>query len=289
MTMASCGRLPVAAVPTPPDEQPQQAVGEIVDIVQPVARMRVGHAQHARARVVAHALHRGLGGQAGEQRLVEPPPPAMIVSEHAEGLQHLAMLAGARHVAALHHVVDRAGQILDGLGEPAPLELDILGDQARDDDARLVQHDMAERHAFGDGQSGEPRREIAARLGADLVAHEPARGDRLGEHHGGGLQRLDLLVAILPLGAVLHREHADCVAAAQDRHADEGVIDLLARLRPVGEGRDDAGRRGTASARPARAIRPTRPSPGFRCVLWTALGLRPSVANSSSEPSRRRR
>ena len=171
------------------------------------------------------------------QRLVEPPPPAVIVGEHAERLQHLAMLAGARHVAALHHVVDRAGEILDGLAEPAPLELDVLGDQARDHDARLVQHDMAERHAFRDGQAGEPRREFAAGLGADLVAHEPARGDHLGEHHGGGLQRLDLLVAILTLGAVLHREHADCVAAAQDRHADEGVIDLLAGLRPVGEGR----------------------------------------------------
>ena len=55
----------------PAREQPQQAVGQIVDIVQPVARMRVGHAQHARARVVAHALHRGLGGEAREQRLIE--------------------------------------------------------------------------------------------------------------------------------------------------------------------------------------------------------------------------
>ena len=113
--IVSCGRLPVAAVPTPPDEQAQQAVGEIVDIVQPVARMRVGLAQHARARIVAHALHGGLGGEAGEQRLVEPPPPAMIVGEHAERLEHLAMLAGARHVAPLQHVVDHAGQILDGL------------------------------------------------------------------------------------------------------------------------------------------------------------------------------
>ena len=88
------------------------------------------------------------------------------------------------------------------------------------------------------GSAGEARGELAAGLGADLVAHdEAARGDHLGEHHGGGLQRLDLLVAILTLGAVLHREHADCVAAAQDRHAEEGVVDLLARLRPVGEGR----------------------------------------------------
>ena len=151
-TMASWGKLPVAAVADPARQQPQQPIGEIVDIVQPVAQPRIGHAQHARAGVVAHALHRGLGGQAGDQRLVEAPPPAVIVGEHAERLQHLAMLAGARHVAALHHRVDRAGEILDGLAEPAALELDILGDQARDHDARLVQHHMAERHAFRDWQ-----------------------------------------------------------------------------------------------------------------------------------------
>ena len=40
----------------------------------------------------------------------------MIVGEHAEGFEHLAMLSGARHVAALQHVVDRAGQIFDRLG-----------------------------------------------------------------------------------------------------------------------------------------------------------------------------
>ena len=132
---------------------------------------------------------------------------------------------------------DRAGEVLDGLAEPAPLELDILGDQARDHDARLVQHHMAERHTFGDRQSGEPRRDFAPSLGADLLAHESTRSDHLSKHHGGGLQGLDLLVAILPLGAILHREHADRVAAAQDRHADKGVIDLLAGFGTVGEGR----------------------------------------------------
>ena len=219
-------------------EQPEQAIGEIVDIVQPLARMRVDLAEHARARVVAHALHGGLGGEAGEHRLVEPPPPAVIVGEHAERLEHLAMLAGAREIAALQHVVDHAGQLLDGLGEAPPLELDVLGDQAGDHDARLVQHHMAERHAFGDGEPGEARGELAARLGAHLLGDaEAARGDHLGEHHGGGLQGLDLLVAILALGAVLHRQHADGVAAAQDRHAAERVVDLLAGLGPVGEGR----------------------------------------------------
>ena len=65
-----------------------------------------------------------------------------------------------------------AGQLLDGLGEPAPLELDILGDQLGDDDARLVQHHMAERHAFRDGHAAKPHGELAAGFGADVVAHQ---------------------------------------------------------------------------------------------------------------------
>ena len=219
-------------------QQPEQPVGEIVDVVQPLAGMRIDLAEHAGAGVVPHALHGGLCGQPGEQRFVQPPPPAMIVREHAERLEHLAMLAGTGEVAALQHVVDHAGQLFDRLRQAATLEFDILGDQAGDDDARLVQHHMAERHAFGDGQPREARGELAAGLGADLLGDaEAARGDHLGEHHGGGLQRLDLLVAILTLGAVLHRKHADRVAAAQDRHAAERVIDLLAGLRPVGKGR----------------------------------------------------
>ena len=79
----------------PAGQHAQQAVGEIVDVVQPLARVRIDLAQHAGAGVVAHALHGGLGGQAGEQRLVEPAPPAAVVGEHAEGLEHLAVLAGA--------------------------------------------------------------------------------------------------------------------------------------------------------------------------------------------------
>ena len=138
-------------------QQAQQAIGQIVDIMQPVAQARIGQAQHARAGIVAHALHGGLGGQAGEQRFVEAPPPAVVVGKHAERLQHLAVLAGARHVAALHHAVDGAGEILDGLAKPALFELDVLGDQPGDDDARLVQHHMAKRHAFGNGHPAEPR------------------------------------------------------------------------------------------------------------------------------------
>ena len=67
--------------------------------------------------------------------------------------------------------------------------------------------------------------------GADQLA---AR-DELGEHHGDGLQRLDLVLGVVALRAVLHDQHAEHAAAAQDRHAHQRVVDLLAGLRPVGE------------------------------------------------------
>ena len=64
-----------------------------------------------------------------------------------------------------------------------------------------------------------------------------ARGDHLGEHHRRRLQRLDFLLRIGAPGAVLHHQHAKCVAGAQYRHAEEGVVDLFAGFRPEGEGR----------------------------------------------------
>ena len=42
-----------------------QPVGEFVEVVQPLAQIRVRRPQHARARVGLHALDRGLGGEAG--------------------------------------------------------------------------------------------------------------------------------------------------------------------------------------------------------------------------------
>ena len=64
-----------------------------------------------------------------------------------------------------------------------------------------------------------------------------ARGDHLGQQHGRGLQRLDLLLGIGAAGAVLHHEHAERRPAAQHGHAEERLIDFFARLRLVGKGR----------------------------------------------------
>ena len=145
--------------------------------------------------------------------------------------------------------------------------------------------------AFRQALAGEFARPVDAqfRLVQFGDVEEAALRHHFGQHHGDGLQRLDLFLGIDALGLVLHREHAEHLAAAHDRHAQEGLDTGLRRF-PADRrnaGRDGASDRFTASA--VSATRPTRPSPSFSRVLWTAARLRPSVANSSSIlPARRR-
>ena len=95
-------------------ELPHQAIGEVVEVVQPLAQKRIGLPQHAGAGVVLDALHRGFRGQAGDHRLFELAHPAVVMGEHAIGFEHLAMLAALDDVAVLQHVVEIGLQRLDG-------------------------------------------------------------------------------------------------------------------------------------------------------------------------------
>ena len=95
---------------------------------------------------------------------------------------------------------------------------------------------MAERDALGQDRAGQVRRVARGRLGARCRQRRQfARGDHLGEHHRRGLQRLDLFLDIVTLGAILHHQHAERVAGAQDRNAKERVVDFLAGFRAVGK------------------------------------------------------
>ena len=97
---------------------------------------------------------------------------------------------------------------------------------------------MTERDAFAERLALEVKRPPRGRLGAGRrQRRQLAGGDHLREHHRRGLQRLDFLLRIGAPGAVLHHQHAERVAGAQDRHAEEGVVDFLAGFRPVGIGR----------------------------------------------------
>ena len=216
----------------------QQPVGEIVEIMQPVAQERICLPLHLRARIVLHALDRRLRGEAVADRLLQPPCPAAILSEHFIGFQNLAVLAGPRLGAACEKIVDRKFQARYRCIEAAKFVIDILGDELSDDDARLMQHHMTKRDAFGEGRSLQMHRPVDVEIGARHreVFHLAGR-KHLRQHHCGSLQRLHFLLGVDAVRAVLHVEHAERAPGAQDRHAEEGMVDLLPGLRQVGEGR----------------------------------------------------
>ena len=219
-----------------PHQLPQQPVGEVVEIAHPLAQIRVGHVQHAGAHVALHLLDRGFGREAVADGLFQPSHPAAIVGEHAVGFEHGTMLALEGDVASRQHVVDRQAQRAQRVVEPAHFGLAVLVEQIGDDDARLVQHDVAETHALVERQALEGH--WPAEVEFKPWPRQPrqiAGSDHFGDHHRRCFQRLDLVVAIVPLGAILHDQHAERAAGPQHRHAEEGIVDLFTGLRQVGE------------------------------------------------------
>ena len=196
--IALSGRSSCAVDEALAGELMQQPVGEIVEIVQPLAQIGLGLALQFGAGVVLHALDRGFGGQAASHRLAQPAQPAAVMREHAEGFQHLAMLARPDVAACSISTSIEWRMASIAVSSRSISRFDVLGDELLDDDARLMQHDMAEADAIGD------RRALAApAAGRSAISSagqrdrlQFARGDHLGEQHRRRLQRLDLLFGI---------------------------------------------------------------------------------------------
>ena len=236
--MAFSGRCSLRRRVVLAHQHAHQPVGEIVEVVQAVAQIRIGGAQHARAGVGLHALDAGLGGEAGHHRLAHLVQPALVVAEHAVGFEHLAMLAAVGHVAVLEQAVEIGAEGGDRRVQPLEFFRHVVGDHIGDDHARLVQHHMAERDAVRQRGARDIERMARGRLGARAGDRgQLARGDHLGEHHRRGLQRLFFLFGIGAARAVLHHQHAERIAGAQHRHAEERVVDFFAGFRPEREGR----------------------------------------------------
>ena len=215
-----------------------QPVGEFVEVMQALAQIGIGGAQHARAGIRLNALDRGFGGEPGCDRFFQPVHPAAVVGEHAIGFEHVAVLAAVGDLAPLEQHVEIRSHGLDRRLQPLQLLRHVVGDEISDDHARLVQHHVTERDAVVERHAGELQRSAGGRLGTGLGDRgQLARGDHLGEHHRGGLQRLLFLLGVGATRPVLHHQHAERVAGAQDRNAEEGVVDLFAGLRAIREGR----------------------------------------------------
>ncbi len=101
-----------------------------------------------------------------------------------------------------------------------------------------MQHRLTKGDALGQPHAAQTLGTVRCDLDVlEPAAQEFALGHHLGQHHGDDLQVLDLVFGVDALGAVLDHHDAHRPAAAQQGHAQEGVIGVLARFRPVGEGR----------------------------------------------------
>ena len=68
-----------------------------------------------------------------------------------------------------------------------------------------------------------------------LVVDQFLVGDKLRQHHGGGLQRLDLDLFVAARVDMLDAQHTHGAFPVDDRHTGEGMEFLLARFGAIGE------------------------------------------------------
>ena len=148
------------------------------------------------------------------------------------------MFPAVRHITMLDQAVEVFAQGGNGGIEPFEFVRHVVRDNIGNDHARLVQHDVAERDAVRQRTAGEMHGVARGGFGAGTgEGRELAGCNHFGEHHRRRLQGFFLFFGVGPPRAVLHHQHAKRIARAQDRNAEERMVDFFAGLRAIGEGR----------------------------------------------------
>jgi len=145
-------------------------------------------------------LDGGLCRQSVLDRVFNLADPAAVIGKHAIGFQNLAVFACRGNLAAGQQIVDRQPQPVDGAFKACRFLVGVFSDEIGDDDARLMQHDVPQAHAFGKPDTGcgdWPGQVQAGRLLRNRLQF--SRRHHLGDHHGRCLERLDF---VFEIGAV---------------------------------------------------------------------------------------
>ncbi len=161
----------------------------------------------------------------------------MVVGEEPVGFDDFAPLARQIEFGGDQHLVHAFAQGRDRLFQPLQLLHRTIGDHLVNAHARLVQNQMADRNAFRQALTGEFARPVDTqfRLVQFGDVEEAALGHDFRQHHRDGLQRLDFFFGVDAFGLVLHRENAEDLTAAHDRHAQKGFVGILAGFRTIRE------------------------------------------------------
>ena len=188
----------------------QEPVGDVGQIMQPIAQIRIGLSLQLGARIVLNALDRGLGGEARTHRLPQTTQPAAVMRDHAERLEHVAVLARDPVVAPVDQRIDRGAHRADRRLQALQFRLDVVGHDLGHGHPRLVHDHVAEAEAVSDAETLERQRPPAGHR--RTLRRDPlqlARGDHFGEKHRRRLKRFHLFFRVGAPRAILHHEHAD--------------------------------------------------------------------------------
>ncbi len=215
----------------------QQPPRQIVQIVGAFAQDRIAQPRHAQPHIILHTLDGGFGGEAGVDRVAHPLTPALVIGKQPISLDHLAAFAREIELAGIEHQIDGVAKRADGLFQPHKLGRRILGDHLLDLHARLMQHHAAHRDTFRQSFAVKHKRPVDAqfRFVEFGDVEQSALRHNFGQNHGNGLQRFDFLFGIKARGLVLHREDAEHLPAAHNRHAEERLERIFTGFRAVGE------------------------------------------------------
>ena len=221
--------------------------------MQALAQIGVVDLVHAGAGGRLFLFHGCFGREAAVDILFHAPHPAFGIGEHAVGFKHFELFPVAVPGAG-QHLIDAHAQGFDRLVQPCKFAHRIVGDGVGNDDARLVQPDMALRGAFLRAGAAKQNRLAVAGGHCRALADECAQFGHFGQHHGDHLDGIDLFVRKQAGLLRLHDKHAQLFAEALDRHAHERAIGLFAGFGHVsksGRGRGVIGIDHLARARDA--------------------------------------
>ena len=130
------------------------------------------------------------------------------------------VFADAEIAAGRDELIDGLAHRRQGLSQPRELGGGVFGDNLPDRQPGLVQDRRPDRQPGVEPNADETKREHGAPLPLRHFQRvdEFASGREFGDDHRDRLQHLDLVLGIMPQRTVLHDEHTEHPAAAEDRH-----------------------------------------------------------------------